>query len=101
MAALAVAIMIAMATTNTRSEREIASVDFWIMVEANSFRLFGFASSIWLGLFRFLQLPCQFPARPQAATSITLFRFGYVLQKFRMVPNPGPRLCHAKFRIVK
>ncbi len=53
-AALAVAMMIAMAATSARSDRASASFFLRVIVFRRTLFGFGFAWSIWLGLFR----PC-------------------------------------------
>jgi hypothetical protein len=73
MAALAVAMMIAMAATSTRSDRDIASLVF--MDRLNFFRLSVSLGLFRLGLFRFALLPRLHGSPPAFAISITLLRF--------------------------
>ncbi|MBV9550864.1 MAG: hypothetical protein JO256_14435 [Alphaproteobacteria bacterium] len=87
MAALAVAMMIAMAATSTRSDRDIASLLF--MEGLNFFRL-----SVSLGLFRLVYFAFAFTL-PLHGNSSRIRYFDYaasislVLKKFRMVPAPA------------
>ena len=90
MAALAVARTIAKAAINTASERDNASLVFFLIIwKFDSFRL-----SVSLRLYRLIYFAFACSRAPSKALpfalaiSITLFRFRYVLKKFRMVPNP-------------
>src|SRR4051794_16023640 len=86
MAALAVARMIAIAATSTRSEREIASLvflDMWLLL----FRLVDIAWSWRLGLFRVClsRAPSAFNAHLLFQSGC--FDFRVILKKFRTVPS--------------